>query len=84
MEQKMKFAQKLRHLRDEAKFSEAKLADASGVSFHSIHQYGQGRRMPSFAAVVKIAKALGVTCEAFAECDDMIARPSDKRLRKGK
>ena len=69
----MTFAEKLRELRDAAGLSEAKLAEGSGVSFSSIHDYGLGRRKPSFAAVVKIAKPLGVTCEAFAECEDMVA-----------
>jgi transcriptional regulator with XRE-family HTH domain len=67
----MKFAEKLRELRDAKGLSEAKLADSSGVPFGTIHEYGLGRRKPSFAAVVKLAKALGVTCEAFAECDDI-------------
>ncbi|HKI30302.1 MAG TPA: helix-turn-helix transcriptional regulator [Gemmataceae bacterium] len=67
----MRFAEKLRQLRDAAGLSEAKLAEASGVSFSSVHEYGLGRRKPSFAAVVKIARALGVTCEAFAGCEDM-------------
>jgi transcriptional regulator with XRE-family HTH domain len=78
----MKFAQKLRLLRDEAKLSEAKLAEASGIGYHAIHKYGLGIRMPSFAAVVKIAQALGVTCEAFADCEDMGGQPAPKRPRK--
>jgi len=67
----MTFAKRLRELRDTVGISEAKLAEASGVSFASIHEYGLGRRKPSFAAAVKIARALGVTCEAFADCDDV-------------
>jgi transcriptional regulator with XRE-family HTH domain len=67
----MTFPEKLRQLRDAAGMSEAKLAQASGVSFASIHEYGLGRRKPSFAAVVKIARALGVTCETFADCEDI-------------
>lgn len=71
----MKFAEKLRELRDRAGLSEAKLAKASGVSFAAIHEYGLSRRKPSFEAVVKIARALGVTCEAFAECEDVSGLP---------
>jgi transcriptional regulator with XRE-family HTH domain len=67
----MTFGEKLRELRDKAGLSEAKLAKASGVSFGAIHNYGLGFRKPAFSAVVKIAKALGVTCEAFAECEDV-------------
>jgi transcriptional regulator with XRE-family HTH domain len=68
----MKFAQRLRALRDAAGLSETKLAAASGLTFASVHGYGQGRRTPSFPAVVKLAKALGVTCEAFADCEDVV------------
>jgi hypothetical protein len=32
-----------------------------------------GLRQPTFASVVKLARALGVTCEAFADCDDIMA-----------
>ena len=67
----MTFAEKLRELRDAKGLSEAKLAAASGIPFGTVHVYSIGRRKPSFAAVVKLAKALGVTCEAFAECDDI-------------
>jgi len=67
----MKFAQKMRELRDGLGLSEAKLAELSGVPFGTIHEYGLGRRMPSFAAVVQIAKALGVECTAFADCEDI-------------
>jgi len=42
------------------------------------HEYGLGRRRPSFSAVVKLAKALGVTCEAFAECDNIAGDEEEK------
>src|SRR5207253_647345 len=71
----MTFAERLRELRDKASLSEAKLADAAGLTFASVHGYGLGRRKPSFAAVVKIARALQVTCEAFADCSDMTDEP---------
>jgi transcriptional regulator with XRE-family HTH domain len=67
----MTFPEKLRQLRAAAGLSEARLALASGVSFSSVHEYGLGRRKPSFAAVVRMARALGVTCEAFADCEDI-------------
>jgi transcriptional regulator with XRE-family HTH domain len=81
------FAQRLRELRKKAGLSEAKLADRSGVSFATLHDYGLARRKPSFAAVVKLARALGVTCEAFAACDDVAPQAeefgtSEKRTRR--
>ena len=70
----MTFAEKLRELRNQAGLSEAKLAKASGIPFGTIHKYGtegeEGRK-PSFQAVVKIARALGTTCEVFADCEGM-------------
>jgi transcriptional regulator with XRE-family HTH domain len=68
----MRFADKLRELRQARDLSEAKLAEASGLPFATVHNYGLGRRRPSFAAVVKMARALGVTCEAFSECEDIL------------
>jgi transcriptional regulator with XRE-family HTH domain len=67
----MTFGEKLRELRDLAGLSEAKLAELSGVSFGAVHNYSLGFRRPTFAAAVKLARALGVTCEAFADCDDV-------------
>ncbi len=67
----MTFAEKLRALMKEAGKSEAGLAADSGVSFGAVHSYCLGDRSPTFVAVVRLARALGVTCEAFAACDDI-------------
>ncbi len=74
----MTFAEKLRELRDAKGLSEAKLAEASGIPFGTVHVYAIGRRKPSFASVVKLAKALGVSCEAFAGCDDIVGEEEDE------
>jgi transcriptional regulator with XRE-family HTH domain len=75
----MTFAQRLRELRDAAGLSEPKLAEKSGVSFASIHEYGLGRRKPSFEAVAKIARALGVSCDAFMDTVDTLEKPKRKK-----
>jgi transcriptional regulator with XRE-family HTH domain len=80
----MTFGEKLRQLREEAGLSEAKLAERSGVSFGAIHNYGLGIRKPTFAAVVKIAAALGTTCQAFATCEDIGAEERPRRSAKKK
>jgi transcriptional regulator with XRE-family HTH domain len=80
----MRFAEKLRQLRDKAGLSEAKLAEASGVGVHAIHQYGLGRRMPSYTAVVKLARALGVDCTAFQDCEDIAEERGKKRPKRRK
>jgi len=86
----MTFAEKLRDLRDRAGLSEAALAKKSGVPFGTIHFYGLGRRKPTFNSVVRVAAALGVSCEAFADCDDVRSEdpetepPESKRGRPAK
>lgn len=80
----MTFREKLRELRDQAGLSEAKLAEVSGVAFGALHKYGLGIRKPPFEAVIKITKALGVSCEVFAECEDFggsTSKPAKKRRR---
>jgi transcriptional regulator with XRE-family HTH domain len=73
----MTFAEKLRQLRQTAGLSEAGLAERSGVSFGAIHNYGLGLRKPTFSCVLRLARALGVTCQAFAECEDLGAETND-------
>jgi transcriptional regulator with XRE-family HTH domain len=84
----MKFGEKLKELRTQKGWSEAKLAEECGVPFGTLHHYGVGIRRPTFAAVVKLAKALGVDCTAFAECDDIAGddtkQPAPKPKVKGK
>ncbi|HEY1378567.1 MAG TPA: helix-turn-helix transcriptional regulator [Gemmataceae bacterium] len=71
----MTFGEKMRELREAAGLSEAKLADACGLPFGTVHDYGLGRRTPSFPNVLKLARALGVDCTAFAGCEDMSVEP---------
>ncbi len=67
----MIFSEKLRELKAAAGITEAKLAALSGLKPGTLHTYILGSRDPSFAAVVKLAKAFGVSVEVFANCDDM-------------
>lgn len=69
----MKFAEKLKELRGTAGISQAGLASQSGMSLSAIHDYEQGKREPSLRSAVKLARALGADCRAFAECEDMVA-----------
>jgi transcriptional regulator with XRE-family HTH domain len=79
----MTFAERLRELRDEKGISEAKLAKLSGLPFGTVHIYSLGRSKPSFTSVVKLAKALGVNCTAFADCED-VAGERPTKAAKGK
>jgi transcriptional regulator with XRE-family HTH domain len=71
----MTFAEKLRELREAKGLSEPKLADASGLAFGTLHDYGLGRRVPSFPNVVRIAAALGESVEVFAACSFPVEGP---------
>lgn len=85
----MTFAEKLKELRLAAGLTEAALAERAGVKFTALREWAAGRRAASFAAVVKLAKALGTDCSAFADCSDVAgappkAAPAKKRTPKGK
>ena len=89
----MTYGEKLRKEREARGMTREKLATDSGVPFGTVHGYEIGRRAPSFANVLALAKALGVTCEAFSGCDDVSpdrqedappakAKPAPKKPRK--
>jgi transcriptional regulator with XRE-family HTH domain len=77
----MTFAEKLRQLREERGWSQNDLATASGVSVWAIRDYEQAKRRfdPGLQLLVKLAKALGISLDVFADCagtDD--AQPTAK------
>src|SRR5689334_5033182 len=63
----MAFADKLRALREAAGISKYELAKRAGLSKQELSRLELGQREPSWATVQALAKALGVTCEAFVE-----------------
>jgi transcriptional regulator with XRE-family HTH domain len=67
----MLFGDELKRLRVLAELSQEALARKADVSVGNVRNYEQGLRLPSFAAVLKLSKALNVECTAFAECDDV-------------
>jgi len=79
----MLFAEKLRKLREGAGLSQEGLAQKGGFSVGNVRNYEQGRRLPSFPIVVKLAEALGVDCSAFSGCSDVIAGEVEKPAAKG-
>ena len=64
----MKFKEKLRELREQAGLTQRGLAEKAGLTLHSVRNHEQGQRLPSWLAVVKLARALGVPTDAFADC----------------
>jgi hypothetical protein len=47
------------------------MGHSSGIPISSLRQHEQGVRIPSWASVVKLAKALGISTDAFADCDEV-------------
>jgi transcriptional regulator with XRE-family HTH domain len=75
----MTFAEKLKQLRRAAGLTQAQLADHSGRGLGAIRGYEQGDREPLLSTAFKLARALGVSVEAFAECVDGAAPPGPPR-----
>jgi transcriptional regulator with XRE-family HTH domain len=66
----MNFGQTLSKLREQAQLTQAALADKAGLSLRTVQAWEQGRRSPVSPDFFKLVKALGATCEAFADCED--------------
>jgi transcriptional regulator with XRE-family HTH domain len=66
-------AECLKALRERAGLTQQELADHSGVSLRAVEAYEQGRRQPSWFRLVRLAKALGVPVQSFADCDEAAA-----------
>jgi transcriptional regulator with XRE-family HTH domain len=62
------FGELLRRRREAAGLTRRDLAAASGVPFGTLRQYEDGRRSPSFANAVRLARALGLGLDTFAGC----------------
>lgn len=78
----MTFGQKLRELREAKKMSREALAVGSNVSFGTINAYEADRRSPSLAIAQRLAKCLGVTCEAFSDCEDITSEKEQPTSKK--
>jgi transcriptional regulator with XRE-family HTH domain len=81
----MTFGQKLRELRDAKGMSREALAVGCDVSFGTVSAYEADRRSPSLAIAQRLAKALGVDCTAFADCEDLKGeedKPAAKKASK--
>jgi transcriptional regulator with XRE-family HTH domain len=63
----MGFGQHLRSLREGAGLSRAELARRAGVPVSTLRNWEGDRGMPGIPAALRLAEALGVTPERFAE-----------------
>jgi transcriptional regulator with XRE-family HTH domain len=61
------FARKLIELRTAAGVSAYRLAQLTGISRQALSQLETGQTIPTWETVQKIARALGLNCEAFED-----------------
>jgi transcriptional regulator with XRE-family HTH domain len=61
------FADKLRELREAAGLTQEQLAERAGLHTLSVAKLEQGVREPTWATVLELAEALGVSVAKFAE-----------------
>ena len=77
----MSFAKRLKELRGQADLTQQQLAEVVGIPLGTIREYEQGKRLkdPPLSFVAKLAKALGVSTDEFA---DAIETPAAKGRKK--
>jgi transcriptional regulator with XRE-family HTH domain len=63
----MSFGEHLRALREDAGLSRAGLAREAGIPVSTLRGWEAGRSMPGLPALLRLAQALGVPPERFAE-----------------
>jgi transcriptional regulator with XRE-family HTH domain len=74
----MKYGAMLRTLREERGLSQSELARRAGMSSQGVCQQESGeRKQLLFDSVVRLARALEVPVDRFAECDEF--RPKKPR-----
>jgi transcriptional regulator with XRE-family HTH domain len=78
----MRYGEVLRKLREAAGLTQEQLADKAGVPIGSIRNYEQGQRLPGLVAGIRLAKVIGVSVDAFADCDEV--KEAEKTARKPK
>ena len=61
------FASHLRALREKAGLTQLQLAERAGMHLRGITKLEQGDREPAWVTVLTLSKALGVSCEEFAQ-----------------
>lgn len=70
----MKFAEKLRQLLARLGWSVNDLAQQAGVNYLTVRSYllaAENPRLPTLATAKRLAKALGVSLDELADCDDL-------------
>lgn len=64
------FGKRLRELRKGANLTQEKLGELAGMRYQVVARLEYGQRTPSWETVLKLAKALGVSTDAFRIDDE--------------
>ncbi len=78
----MKFAEKLKSLRDAAGLTQQELADRAELSQQAVAAWESGTREPGLSALGKLCDALGVPCTAFVPVTKDTEQPKPRRRKK--
>lgn len=70
--ERMSLAENIRMFREKANKNQKELAEEVGVTQQMISLYEQNVKVPSLAVAVRIAQALGTTCEKLAGMDKAV------------
>jgi transcriptional regulator with XRE-family HTH domain len=76
------FAKRLRELRTAAGLSQSQLAEAAGMHLGGVTKLEQAEREPTWATVLDLARALGVSCQEFQVDGRKRAKPATMRAAK--
>jgi transcriptional regulator with XRE-family HTH domain len=80
----MLFSEKLQALRKERDLTQEQLAVRASIPVGSLRNLEQGYRLPSWLNVVKIARALEISTDVLAECDETAESPTSPRKKTGR
>jgi putative transcriptional regulator len=85
MDKALRFAGRLRELREAAGLTQGQLAERAGIHMLTVAKLEQQIREPAWATVLALADALGVECVAFTKAPTVEARgPGRPAVKKGK
>lgn len=77
------FSKVLHDLRERAEMTQQKLAAGSGVPLSTIRGLEQGKRLPGLVVAYRLAKAMGVSLDALADCDECKEDEKPTKKQKG-
>jgi transcriptional regulator with XRE-family HTH domain len=68
----------IKRVRDAAGLTQSRLAELSEVPQNTISQWENGASEPAWSALMKLARAAGVSCEEFKDAVYIKRRPGSK------